>query len=73
MGSRSIKVAIAGVGNCAQALVEGLEYYRKNADETRGLMNADIDGYKVTDIVPVASFDIGSSAVRAEVVARSCQ
>ena len=23
-----IKVAIAGIGNCASALVQGLEYYR---------------------------------------------
>ena len=43
-----IKVAIAGVGNCAQALFEGIEYYRQNPEDTRGLMNPEIGGYKVT-------------------------
>ncbi len=58
-----IKVAIAGVGNCCQALVEGLEYYRRNPEDTRGLMNVDIGGYKATDIVPVAAFDINADKV----------
>ena len=58
-----IKVAIAGVGNCCQAFVEGLEYYRRNPDDTRGLMNVDIGGFKVTDIVPVAAFDINQEKV----------
>lgn len=61
--SRAIRVAIAGVGNCCQALLEGIEYYRQNPGDTRGLMNADIGGYKVTDIVPVAAFDIHSGKV----------
>ncbi len=63
MSGKKIKVAIAGIGNCAQALIEGLEYYRKNPDDTRGLMNIDIGGYKATDIVPVAAFDINTAKV----------
>ena len=55
-----IKVAIAGTGNCAQALIEGIEFYSQNPDDTRGLMNPDLGGYKVTDIVPVAAFDINA-------------
>lgn len=63
MKNRKIKVAIAGVGNCAQALIEGLEFYRKNPKDTRGLMNPMIGGYKVTDILPVAAFDINADKV----------
>ncbi len=58
-----IKVAIAGVGNCCQALLEGIEYYRQHPEDTRGLMNADIGGYRVTDISPVAAFDINAEKV----------
>ena len=58
-----IKVAIAGVGNCAQALLSGLEYYCNNPDDTRGLMHPDVGGYQVTDIVPVAAFDINANKV----------
>jgi myo-inositol-1-phosphate synthase len=60
---KSIRVAIAGVGNCCQALLEGIEYYRQNPDDTRGLMNASLGGYRVTDIVPVAAFDINGHKV----------
>ena len=60
---KQIKVAIAGIGNCAQALLEGLEYYRQNPGDHRGLMNAEIGGYRVTDIGPVAAFDINANKV----------
>jgi myo-inositol-1-phosphate synthase len=60
---REIRVAIAGVGNCCQALLEGIEYYRQNPQDVRGLMNADIAGYRVTDITPVAAFDIHAGKV----------
>lgn len=63
MTDRTIRIALAGVGNCAQALLTGIEYYRKNPDDSRGLMNVDIGGYKVTDIVPVAAFDINAAKV----------
>ncbi|MBD14332.1 MAG: inositol-3-phosphate synthase [Planctomycetaceae bacterium] len=61
--SNPIKVAIAGVGNCAQALLEGIEYYRQNQNDERGLMNPDLGGYRVTDIVPVAAFDVNAHKV----------
>ena len=63
MSSKKIKVAIAGVGNCAQAIVEGIEYYRHNPDDARGLMNPILGGYKVTDIEIVAAFDISANKV----------
>ena len=61
--AKKIRVAIAGVGNCCQALLEGIEHYRQHPDDTRGLMNVEIGGYKVTDIVPVAAFDIHAGKV----------
>jgi len=61
--SKKIKVAIAGIGNCTQALLHGIEYYKKNPTDSRGLINPDIGGYKVTDIEPVAAFDINADKV----------
>lgn len=58
-----IKVAIAGVGNCAQAFLTGIEYYRTNPDDQRGIMNWEIGGYRVTDIECVAAFDINDAKV----------
>lgn len=57
-----IRVAVAGVGNCASALLQGIEYYR-NAGETPGsdipgLMTLDIGGYRPGDVEIVAAFDI---------------
>jgi len=57
-----IRVAIAGVGNCASSLLQGIEYYR-NAGESPGgdipgLMNPDVGGYRPGDIEIVAAFDI---------------
>ncbi len=63
MSQNRIKVAIAGVGNCCQAFLEGIEYYRQNPGDSRGLMNVDIGGYRVTDIVPVAAFDVNANKV----------
>lgn len=63
METRDIRVAIAGVGNCCQAFLEGIEYYRQHPEDTRALMNVEIGGYRVTDIVPVAAFDINANKV----------
>jgi myo-inositol-1-phosphate synthase len=56
---QKIKVAIAGVGNCASALVQGVEYYRDRQGEAlEGVMRASIGGYGCGDIEFVAAFDI---------------
>ena len=58
-GQTTIKVAIAGVGNCASALVQGVEYYRdRHATTFQGLMRPLIGGYGCGDIEFVAAFDI---------------
>ena len=40
-----IKIAIAGIGNCASALIQGIEYYmRRQENEAVGFMHWDIGG-----------------------------
>ena len=61
----NIKVAIAGVGNCASSIVQGVEYY-KNAepdDFVPGLMHVKFGGYHISDIEVVAAFDVNSEKV----------
>ena len=56
---KKIKVAIAGVGNCASSFVQGVEYYRgRHAKEHAGLMHASIGGWRPCDIEVVVAFDI---------------
>lgn len=56
---RSIKLAIAGVGNCASSLIQGLEYYRMHDSSTSaGLLHPELGGYRLEDIRIVAAFDI---------------
>ncbi len=57
--NKTINIAIAGVGNCASSLLQGIEYYR-NRDESSsiGLMHRDLGGYTPGDIRVVAAFDI---------------
>ncbi|MGO8877388.1 MAG: inositol-3-phosphate synthase [Acidimicrobiales bacterium] len=65
MSNKTIKVAIAGVGNCASALLQGIEYYR-NADPTEsvpGLMHVELGGYHVGDTEVVAAFDVDAAKV----------
>jgi myo-inositol-1-phosphate synthase len=55
-----VRVAIVGVGNCASALVQGVNYYR-DADPKEtvpGLMHVNLGGYHVRDIEFTAAFDI---------------
>lgn len=60
-----VRVAIAGVGNCASSLVQGVEFYRE-ADEEEfipGVMHTRIGGYHIRDIKFVAAFDVDSRKV----------
>ena len=60
-----VRVAIIGVGNCANSLLQGVEYY-KDADPEEfvpGLMHVDLGGYHVRDIEFSAAFDIDSEKV----------
>ena len=62
--STPLRLAIAGVGNCASSLVQGIEFYRHHPiDQTTGIMHQDIGGYRPQDIQVVAAFDIDSRKV----------
>ena len=55
-----VRVAIVGVGNCANSFIQGVQYY-KDADQSEqvpGLMHVDLGGYHVRDIEFTAAFDI---------------
>ena len=55
----NIRVAIAGIGNCASSLIQGIEYYRtRNTSQIQGLMHESIGGWGASDIRVVAAFDI---------------
>jgi myo-inositol-1-phosphate synthase len=61
---KKIKVAIAGVGNCASALVQGVEYYRdRQGAALEGIMRHSIGGYTCGDIEFVAAFDVDGRKV----------
>jgi myo-inositol-1-phosphate synthase len=56
-----VRVAIAGLGNCASALLQGIEYYRELPAEGReawGLMHLEMGGYRPGDVEVVAAFDV---------------
>ncbi len=53
-----IRLAIAGVGNCASSLIQGIDYYRGRVDAGGGLLYKEVGGYLPGDIRPVAAFDI---------------
>ncbi len=61
----SVRVAIAGVGNCATSLIQGVEYYRDaNPEETvPGLMHVQFGDYHVGDVEFVAAFDVDAKKV----------
>ncbi len=60
-----VRVAIIGVGNCANSLLQGVEYYKDApADEfVPGLMHVDLGGYHVRDIEFTAAFDVTKEKV----------
>src|SRR4051812_35064227 len=60
-----VRVAIVGVGNCANSFIQGVHYYRDAdpAEEVPGLMHVDLGGYHVRDVEFVAAFDIDSEKV----------
>jgi myo-inositol-1-phosphate synthase len=60
-----VRVAIIGVGNCANSLLQGVEYY-KDADPDQfvpGLMHVDLGGYHVRDVELTAAFDVTTDKV----------
>jgi myo-inositol-1-phosphate synthase len=64
----SIKVAIAGVGNCANSLIQGVTYYADASEDEAipGLMHARFGPFHVGDIEFVAAFDVDAAKVGAD-------
>jgi myo-inositol-1-phosphate synthase len=63
--SDKVRVAIIGVGNCANSLVQGVHYYRdaKPEDQVPGLMHVNLGGYHISDVEFSAAFDIDALKV----------
>ncbi|HHV72565.1 MAG TPA: inositol-3-phosphate synthase [Clostridia bacterium] len=58
-----INIAIAGVGNCASALLQGIEMYKNSPENTIGLIDYNLGGYTPADINVVAAFDVDKRKV----------
>jgi myo-inositol-1-phosphate synthase len=60
-----VRVAIIGVGNCANSLLQGVHYYRDASpdDFVPGLMHVDLGGYHVRDVEFTAAFDVTTDKV----------
>src|SRR6202012_159485 len=64
-GEGKVRVAIVGVGNCANSFIQGVHYYKDAdpAEEVTGLMHVELGGYHVHDVEFVAAFDIDQEKV----------
>jgi len=64
-GSKKVRVAIIGVGNCASSLVQGVHFYReaKESDRVPGLMHVNLGGYHIRDIEFSAAIDVVDTKV----------
>lgn len=62
MKKKKVRVAIAGLGNCAGSLIEGLHYYQQNK-LAEGLLFPLLGGYSLNDIEIVCAFDISAYKV----------
>ncbi len=64
-----VRIAIAGLGNCASALIQGTHYYRnaRADEEVPGLMHVDFGGYFPKDIKVVAAFEANRKKIGLDV------
>ena len=60
--AKEIRVALAGIGNCASSLVQGAEFYR-SPQKKFGLMHEKVGPYRPSDLKFVAGFDIDQRKV----------
>jgi myo-inositol-1-phosphate synthase len=60
-----VRVALVGVGNCANSLLQGVEYYKDAPDDqfVPGLMHVNLGGYHIRDIEFTAAFDVTKDKV----------
>ncbi len=64
MGNK-VRVAIIGVGNCANSLIQGVHYYQnaKLGEQVPGLMHVQLGDYHISDIEFSAAIDIDAEKV----------
>ncbi|HEX8099095.1 MAG TPA: inositol-3-phosphate synthase [Actinomycetota bacterium] len=69
MTNKPIRVGIVGVGNCASALAQGLQFYRdaEPGERVPGLMHVELGSYHVRDIEIAAAFDVDAKKVGRDV------
>ena len=60
---KKVRVAIAGVGNCASALIQGTHYYKNNKEDSVGITAYNLGGLEPGDVEFVAAFDVIDSKV----------
>jgi myo-inositol-1-phosphate synthase len=60
-----VRIALVGVGNCANSLLQGVEYYKDAPDDqfVPGLMHVNLGGYHIRDIEFTAAFDVTADKV----------
>lgn len=58
-----IRVAVVGVGSCASALIQGIQFYKENPEANYGLTFDSIGGYTANDIEFVCGFDVDERKV----------
>ncbi|MDG6934635.1 MAG: inositol-3-phosphate synthase [Nitrososphaerota archaeon] len=58
-----VRVALAGVGNCASALIQGTVKYSESSSDTVGLLSYSLGGITPKDIEFVSAFDVDSRKV----------
>src|SRR5690348_10119244 len=65
---KKVRVALVGVGNCANSLLQGVEYYKDAPDDqfVPGLMHVNLGGYHVSDVEFTAAFDVVKGKVGAD-------
>jgi len=64
---KKVRVAVAGVGNCASALIQGIQYYKNDNKEKKedsiGLTSYNLGGLEPDDIEFVSAFDVVDTKV----------
>ncbi len=65
MAEKQVRVAIAGIGNCASSLIQGVTYYADAPEdqEVPGLMHVNLGGYHIRNVVFTAAFDVNETKV----------
>ena len=69
-GKKEIRVALVGLGNCASALIQGIEYYKNVKEEDlyiNGIMNPSISGYLPRHIKVVVAFDVATTKINKDI------